>query len=128
MHIRPFFWLLLTISCISVLIFAATVHMHVPGVMRAHLVQQHPMAVGFTTVELELTDAQGLPIEQAQVISSAHMSNMEMVTKQSNGRYLGQGTYTTQLHLFMAGPWAITLQAHADGFDTLLQTLQVNVQ
>ncbi len=128
MRIRPFFWLLLAASCISMLIFAATVHMHVPGVMHAHLVQQHPTSGSLTTVELELTDAQGLPIEQAQVISNAHMSNMKMVTKQGNARYLGQGTYTTQLHLFMAGPWSITLQAHADGFDTLLQTLQVNVQ
>jgi hypothetical protein len=41
---------------------------------------------------------------------------------------LGKGTYVVQLHLYMAGPWSITAQAQADGFDALLQTLQVDVQ
>jgi glycine cleavage system regulatory protein len=127
MRIRPFFWLLLAASCISVLIFAATIHVHVPGIMHVYLAQQHPAAHGFTTVELKLTDTQGLPIEQAQVISRARMTNMEMVTDQNNVRYLGQGVYAAQLHLYMTGPWAITIQAVADGFDTLPQTLQVNV-
>ncbi|HYL42069.1 MAG TPA: FixH family protein [Ktedonobacteraceae bacterium] len=127
MRIRPFFWLLLAASCISVLIFAAIIHVHVPGIMHVHLAQQHPAAHEFTTVELKLTDTQGLPIEQAQVISRARMTNMEMVTDQNNVRYLGQGVYAAQLHLYMTGPWAITIQVYADGFDTLPQTLQVNV-
>src|SRR5437879_12667857 len=95
-HIRPFFWLLLVASCISVLIFAATIHVHLPGIMHVHLAQQHPAAQGFTTVELQLTDTKGLPIEQSQVISRAHMTNMEMVTAQNKVSYLGQGVYAAQ--------------------------------
>ena len=56
------------------------------------------------------------------------MTNMNMVSNQSSIRYLGQGNYVAQLRLYMAGPWLITIQAHADGFDTPHQTLFVEVQ
>jgi hypothetical protein len=55
------------------------------------------------------------------------MTNMAMAVQQSSIRYLGRGTYTAQLPLSMAGPWAITVQAQADGFATLLQILQITV-
>jgi hypothetical protein len=84
--------------------------------------------VGLTTVELHLTDTQGLPIEEAQVFSSAKMTNMYMVAKQNRVKYAGQGNYTAQIYLYMVGPWALTVQAHADGFDALNQTLLVQVQ
>ncbi len=126
MRIRPFFWLLLALSCIGVLIFAARLPEHLHGVMHVHL-PRPPALSGPTTVELQLTDEQGLPIEQAQVVSSANMTNMPMAVKQSSVIYLGHGTYATQLRFSMAGPWAITVQAQADGFATLLQTLRVNV-
>ena len=128
MRVRPFFWLLLAMSCIGVLLLATTVQEHVPAVMQVHIDQQHSTAVGLTTVELHLTDTQGLPIEEAQVFSSAKMTNMYMVAKQSLVKYAGQGNYTAQIYLYMAGPWALTVQAHADGFDALNQTLLVQVQ
>lgn len=127
MHVRPFFWLLLALSCIAVLIFAATVREHVPVVMQVHI-DQHPTSAGFTIVKLHLTDTQGLAIEDAMVFSSANMTNMNMTTKQSGVRYLGQGNYAAQLQLYMAGPWAITIQEHAEGFDSLQQTLLVQVE
>ena len=59
------------------------------------------------------------------------MTNMDMVAHQSSVRYLGQGNYVTQLRLYMAGPWLITVQAQADGHarlsgarDKLLAQLQ----
>ncbi len=125
MRVRPFFWLLLAISCVGVLLLAARLPEHLPGLMRIHM--QQPAVGGPATVELQLTDDQGLPIEQAQVFSRARMTNMAMAVKQSSVRYLGHGTYAAQLRLSMAGPWAITIQALADGFAPLLQTLQVNV-
>ena len=128
MRVRPFFWLLLAASCIGVLIFAATVQEHVPAVMHVHIEQQPTASVGYTTVHLQLTDTQGLPIEEAQVFSSARMTNMYMLAEQSGVKYLGQGNYAAQIHLYMAGPWAITVQAKADGFDPLHQTLLVQVQ
>jgi len=33
-----------------------------------------------------------------------------------------------QLQLYMAGPWEISIEAHADGFESLKQTLLVHVQ
>jgi YtkA-like len=128
MRVRPFFWCLLALCCISVLIFAATLKTHAPAIMQVHIVQNPPVASGFTTLELHLTDPQGVPIEQAHVIPSAWMTNMDMQTEQIRVVPLGKGNYTTELQLYMAGPWEIRLVAHADGFDDIQQRLLVQVQ
>jgi hypothetical protein len=126
MRVRPFFWFLLASSCASVLIFAAAVQTYAPALLQVHIPQQ-PRAVGFTTLELHLTDPQGLAIEQAQVNSKAWMTNMDMVTHESNIKEVGQGNYIVQLHLYMAGPWEITVMAEASGFVPSHQTLLVEV-
>jgi YtkA-like len=128
MRVRPFFWLLLAVSCIGIMIFASTVRVHVPVVLQVHIEQQSPAPVGLTTVKLHLTDTEGLPIEEAQVFSIAKMTNMYMVSRQSDVRYLGEGNYAAQLRLYMTGPWAITVQAQAEGFDPLNETLFLEVQ
>ena len=128
MRVRPFFWFLLAFSCIGVLIFAALLHTRVPAVMRVQLDQQRPVTSGFTTLELHLTDSQGLPIEQAQVLPNARMTNMSMVTNQIHVESLGQGTYLAQLQLDMAGPWEISIEAHADGFEPIAKNLYVQVE
>lgn len=128
MRIRPFFWCLLALSSLGVLIFAATLREQAPAVMQLHLAQQVPASVSFTSVELHLTDTQGLPIEKAQVSPSATMTNMAMETKQITVKELGQGNYLVQLHLYMAGPWQINIATFAEGFDSLKQTLLVQVQ
>jgi YtkA-like len=128
MRVRPFFWFLLALSCTAVLIFAASLHTQAPAVMRVQLDQQHPVTSGVTTLELRLTDSQGIPIEQAQVLPMARMTNMNMVTDQIRVEPLGQGNYMAQFHLYMSGPWEISIGAHADGFEPLEQTLFVQVE
>jgi hypothetical protein len=127
MRVRPFFWLLLIASCLGVLVFAATVREDISAVMKAHI-EQRPVAGGLTTIDLHLSDPQGLPIDGASVFSQAQMTNMQMGTKQSGVKYMGQGNYTVQLQFTMTGPWLITVQAHADGFDALRQTMFVQVE
>ena len=128
MRVRPFFWLLLAASCVGVLIFAATMREHTPALMQVRVDQSHPVSIGFTTLELHLTDSEGLPIDSAHVFSSADMLNMHMTPPQSSIREIGQGNYIEQIQLYMMGPWKITIGAHADGFDALQQTLVVQVE
>src|SRR6266480_3265754 len=128
MRVRPFFWFFLVFSCVGVLIFAALLHTQAPAVMRVQLDQQHPVTSGVTTLELHLTDSQGLPIEQAQVLPNARMTNMNMMTNQIRVVPLGHGTYIAQLQLYMAGPWEISIEAHADGFEPTAKTLFVQVE
>jgi YtkA-like len=127
MRVRPVFWCLLALSCIGVLTFAALLHSQTPAIMRVRLDQQQPVTSGVTTLELHLTDSQGLPIEQAQVVPEARMTNMHMVTDHIRVSPLGQGKYLAQLNLYMAGPWQISISAHADGFEPMVQTLLVTV-
>ncbi len=128
MRVRPFFWFFLALTCTSVLIFAALLHTQAPSIMRVQLDQQRPVASGFTTLELHLTDSQGIPIEQAQVLPEARMTNMDMVSNFFRIEPLGHGTYIAQLQLYMAGPWEISIKAHADGFESIAQTLIVQVE
>jgi nitrogen fixation protein FixH len=128
MRVRPVFWFILALSCIGVLTFAASLHTQAPAVMRVQLDQQHPVTSGVTTLELHLADSQGLPIEQAQVLPDARMTNMNMVTDQIRVEPLGQGNYMAQLHLYMAGSWEISINAHADGFEPIVQKLVVQVE
>jgi hypothetical protein len=128
MRVRPVFWFILALSCFGVLTFAAFLHTQAPAVMRVRLDQQQPLTSRITTLELHLTDSQGLPIEQAQVLPEARMTNMNMVTDQIHVEPLGQGNYVAQLHLYMAGPWEISINAHADGFESIVQTLLVQVE
>jgi nitrogen fixation protein FixH len=122
------FWCILALSCIGVLIFAGTVRTHVPVVMQVRLEQPIPHSVGFTTLRLHLTDPQGLPIDRAQVVPSAWMTNMDMKTDQVSVKALGEGDYRAQLRLYMVGPWKIRIVAYADAFDPLEETLFVQVQ
>src|SRR5947209_20265394 len=101
MRVRPFFWLLLAASCISVLVFAATIRSHVPAIMQVRIDQQPPVSVGFTTLELHLADPEGLPIEQAHVFSSADMLTMHMAPPQISIRQVGQGNYIALIQLYM---------------------------
>lgn len=127
MRIRPIFWGILVLSCLGVLLFAATFQTSVPAIMRAFVASKAPDAASFTTVELHLSDSQGLPIEQARVMPSAHMTNMNMTTSAIQVQSRGQGIYIVQLKLYMAGPWEIDLSAFAAGFTMSRQTLFVQV-
>ena len=127
MRIRPVFWFLLTFVCCSLLFFASTIREHAPAQMQVHVDRAVPVAVGYTTVELHLSDPQNIPIEQAQVIPTARMTNMNMTALSTLVKTLGQGNYSIQLALSMGGPWEISIVAQADGFDALQQSLFVQV-
>ncbi len=128
MHIRPFFWCLLAIICMSMLIFAANVQLHIPAQLHISFDQQQPTATGMTTLHLHLSDSQGVPIEEAEVSPDAHMTNMKMITNENFVRSMGLGDYKVQIHLYMVGPWAITIHARADGFLPLEKTFFVQVK
>ncbi len=125
MRIRPFFWCLLAFVCVGTLLFAASYKTHTPNVLRVCILQQQLVTNKPTMIKLYLTDAEGIPIESASIFSHAHMTNMNMPTREISTRELGQGQYMVQLYLFMAGPWAIDMQALAEGFVPSQQSLCV---
>ncbi len=125
MRIRLFAWLILAVACVSVLIFAGIYQSHAPAQLQVHVEQSRPLAVGVATLALRLTDPQGLPIEEADILPDAHMTNMQMSTPHSQVHAVGNGNYKIFLYLDMAGPWTITIHASAHGFISQEQTLLV---
>jgi len=127
MRIRPFFWLILVGSCLGVLIFALMVHPEFTAVMHISLNGSQPSQETVTILTLHLTDVQGLPIEQAQVISSLTMTDMNMGTVEYTLQSVGRGYYQTALRWSMTGPWVVNVTAHAEGFLSTNQTLFIDV-
>ena len=128
MRVRPLFWCLLAGVCVSVLIFAATIRTRAPVTIQVHLDPAQPVTSEITTLELHLTDQEGMPIGHAQVVPSAWMTNMDMGTTRVSVMTLGQGNYQVQLQLSMAGPWEIRVDAQAPGYDLSRQVLFVQVE
>ena len=76
----------------------------------------------------DVTDAQGLTVDGAQISTEAWMTNMRMETDATSTTGEGQGTYLVQIRLSMAGPWMISVTMQATGFTPMSQTLLVQVQ
>lgn len=127
MRIRPFFWLILFVSCGIVLALACIYRPYVPTVLQISMGQKQFVAGSHSRLKLSLTDPSGEPIDTAQVLTSAHMTNMDMAAQQSHIISLGSGTYTIDLNLDMAGPWSITIRTQAAGFAPQEKTVQVMV-
>ncbi len=127
MHVRPFFWWLLIGVCAGVLVFACTFRQEIPVLMHLSLDQPTAKTSEALTLTLHLTDSQGLPIEQAHVISDITMTNMDMGVDQQPLQAVGLGMYTTHLHLSMTGPWMISVIAQASGFMPSHQDLSIAV-
>src|SRR5579884_752063 len=127
MRVRPFFWLLLIITCISVITFASTLKTELPASLQVHLERSHPVAHTSTMLTIHITDPQGVPIDQARAIVSTNMTNMDMGEQQLLLADIGQGNYETHFLPSMAGPWMVTIQVHADGFAPLHRQLFIQV-
>jgi hypothetical protein len=126
-RIRPFFWALFLLSCLSVLTLAFLSHPSAATPLQVHVERHHLVSHGLSAVYLQLTDPNGVAVSQANIKPSAHMTNMDMVTDQSAVKAFGNGHYVVQLDLYMTGPWAIVLQTQAEGFVSQQQTLFVDV-
>lgn len=126
MRVRPLFWLLLVGVCAGVLTLAATVHLMAPPRLRVQLTQQPTPQVP-TTLLVQVTDAQGLAIDGAHLVSHAWMTNMPMTAESISTTPQGQGTYLVRLSLSMSGPWMVSIALRADGFIPLQQTMLVQV-
>jgi len=126
-RIRPVFWFMLAFVCCSLLFFASTLREHTPALLQVRVDRAVPVPAGYTIIDLHLSDPQHIPIEQAQIIPSARMTDMKMTALSYSVKSLGQGNYTVQFALSMGGPWQINIAAYADGFDGLQQSLLIQV-
>jgi hypothetical protein len=127
MRIRPFFWILFFISCLSILTLALFYRPSTLALLHLHIERHNLISQGLSHVYLQLTDPDGLPVNKANIKPSAEMTNMDMATDQSSVTEIGNGRYLVQLRLYMAGPWAITIQTQANGFLSQQHTLYAEV-
>lgn len=127
MRVRPFFWVLLTIVCVGILAFAATVSVHNAVPMQARIDQVAEVAHASTFVRLYLSDPEGMPIDQASVVPQVSMPAMPMGPQRTSVQALGQGIYLARISFSMSGLWNIDIIVHADGFAPAHRSLQLIV-
>jgi|SRR5437588_9538921 len=115
MRVRFFFWLLFVLTCVSTLTFAFLFQRDVSALSQLSLDQPFPKVQQVVTLNLHLTDAEGVPIDNASVISHANMTTMNMQEGQRLLKFVGQGKYTTHLRFSMSGSWFVTVSIRAAG-------------
>ncbi len=77
------------------------------------------------TLSLHLTDPEGIPIDNASVISHTNMMTMYMQDDKRQLKSVGRGKYIAHLQFSMAGSWLITTNVHANGIVPAQQKLFV---
>src|SRR5260370_36726439 len=125
MRVRFFFWVLLVLTCVSVLTFAFLFKRNVPALIQLSLDQPFPKAKQVVTLSLHLTDSEGIPIDNASIISHTNMTTMHMQDDKHQLQSVGQGKYIAHLQFSMAGSWLITTSIHANGIVPAQQKLFV---
>lgn len=125
MRVRSFFWLLFVFTCVSVLTFAFLFQRDGPSLIQLSLDQQVPKVQQVVTLSLHLTDSEGIPIDNASVISHANMTTMHMQDDKRQLKSVGRGKYIAHLRFSMAGSWLITTSVHANGIVPAQQKLFV---
>jgi len=126
MRIRPFFWGLFALVCVGILMWAAIVPRQVSAQLSIQLMRK-PSVSQPTSLRVQATDVQGVPIDDAQIALQAWMTTMPMGTSPTVTTPQGQGAYLVQVNLSMAGPWMIAISMHANGFAPLRQMVAVQV-
>jgi hypothetical protein len=127
MRVRPFFWLLLLATSIGVIMLAVNYQPRLPAYIAVQMQSEHLQVHNTSDLLLHVMDTQGLPIDQAAIVSKARMTNMDMSSPDCHVIPLGDGRYQINMELTMAGPWSITIQTRAHGFAPQEHTLMVNV-
>lgn len=125
MRVRFFFWLVLALTCVSVLTFATLFQRDIPALIQLSLDRPFPKVRQVVTLSLHLTDAEGIPINNASVISQTNMTTMDMQDKGHQLKSVGQGRYIAHLQFSMAGSWLILTTIHAKGIVPAQQKLLV---
>lgn len=77
---------------------------------------------------VQLTDADGRLVDQANLRSIANMAEMDMGPLAFQPQRVGQGLYLVQLSFNMPGAWWVRLDARAPNHQQASQTLTFRVQ
>ena len=126
MRIRPAYWLLLVVCCLSTFVFACLWQEHVPAMLHIQAIQQEQVEEVMMVVQL--TDPQGLPLDGAHVKVDATMPTMQMSeTFTYSVQQVKIGCYKIHLTLPMSGQWLITSSAESANFVASPQKLLVNI-
>jgi nitrogen fixation protein FixH len=105
--------------------FALLFQRDVPALIQLSLDQPFPKVQQVVTLSLHLTDAEGVPVDNASIISHANMTTMHMQDNEHQFKAIGQGKYIAHLQFSMAGSWLITTTIHANGIVPAQQKLFV---
>jgi hypothetical protein len=80
------------------------------------------------TLWVQLTDADGRLVENADLQTAANMTTMDMGQLHFIARRMGRGLYTLRLSFTMPGPWWVRLEAQAPQYEKASQQLSFWVQ
>lgn len=99
--------------CLGVLLFAIHWQERVPAILH---VQVQRAAMPETTLIVQMTDTEGVPLDEAHLHLTATMTTMAMTPPLMHMTKSGPGRYLIHLSLSMVGQWVIQISASAQNF------------
>ena len=97
-----------------------------PAITFSHNVIPNPPAAGAVTIELELTDKNGLPVSGARVELEGNMSHPGMSPVSATTTEIAPGKYRGTMQLAMAGDWIVLVNVTLSDGERLQHSFELN--
>ncbi len=138
MRVRRRFWLLLGVAllvALSLPLFALLAASHAPAPLHVAVYREPSSASKGSACQdcslrllVQLTDADGRLVDQADLRSVANMTSMNMGPLAFQPQRVGRGLYLVQLSFTMPGSWWVRLDARAPNHQQATQMLTFEIE
>lgn len=116
----------LPLFCLFVFAFACQKIAKPPDIAVQYEIAPQPPRAGTTTIDVKLTDKNGVPVGGARVDLEGNMSHAGMAPVNGEAKEIETGKYRGTLQLTMAGDWIVlVLIALPDG-QKLQRQIEIN--
>ncbi len=116
----------LPLFCLFVFAFACQKIAKPPDIAVQYEIAPQPPRAGTTTIDVRLTDKNGVPVGGARVDLEGNMSHAGMAPVNGEAKEIETGKYRGTLQLTMAGDWIVLVHIALPDGQKLQRQIEIN--
>ncbi len=116
----------LPLFCLFVFAFACQKIAKPPDIAVQYEIAPQPPRAGTTTIDVKLTDKNGVPVGGARVDLEGNMSHAGMAPVNGEAKEIETGKYRGTLQLTMAGDWIVLVHIALPDGQKLQRQIEIN--
>lgn len=116
----------LPLFCLFVFAFACQKIAKPPDIAVQYEIAPQPPRAGTTTIDVKLTDKNGVPVGGARVDLEGNMSHAGMAPVNGEAKEVETGKYRGTLQLTMAGDWIVLVHIALPDGQKLQRQIEIN--